>query len=207
METSAAAPPVRIEKLVNSSELVGHSRLQGPERERVGGSARAVENPASRIFRAPPERVFRLFTDTATIPYVLAPYPRSVTIEKLDFRKGGHYSFLVKMDDGSSIPWRVPRNRSSPAGDQHVRSRCVPQSLRCRDGPLRAGRGLHPHDCPLDVSAVGRPGQDGGTRDERGRHDHLGERRGTPREGMARSYRAPSIGEGRWRERSPPIYT
>ncbi|HEY6238594.1 MAG TPA: SRPBCC domain-containing protein [Thermoplasmata archaeon] len=57
----------------------------------------------SRIFRAPPERVFRLFTDPATLPYVFAPDPRSVTIEKIDFRKGGHYSIAVKQDDGSSI--------------------------------------------------------------------------------------------------------
>src|SRR5271170_1180175 len=63
----------------------------------------AVENQVSRIFRAPPERVFRLFTDAATLPYVFAPDPRSVTIEKLEFRKGGHYSIAVKMNDGSTV--------------------------------------------------------------------------------------------------------
>jgi uncharacterized protein YndB with AHSA1/START domain len=62
-----------------------------------------VENQVTRIFRAPPERVFHLFTDPATIPYVFAPDPRSVTIEKFDFRKGGTYSIRVKMDDGSSV--------------------------------------------------------------------------------------------------------
>jgi uncharacterized protein YndB with AHSA1/START domain len=62
-----------------------------------------VETQVSRIFRAPPERVFHLFTDAATLPYVFAPDPRSVTIEKLDFRKGGKYSIRVKLDDGSSV--------------------------------------------------------------------------------------------------------
>jgi uncharacterized protein YndB with AHSA1/START domain len=62
----------------------------------------AVENQVSRMFRAPLERVFHLFTDPATLPYVFSPDPGSVTIEKLEFRKGGKYSIRVKMDDGSS---------------------------------------------------------------------------------------------------------
>jgi uncharacterized protein YndB with AHSA1/START domain len=62
-----------------------------------------TENQVSRIFHAPAERVFRLFTDPATIPYVFAPDPKSVTIEKLDFRKGGHYSILVRTNDGSTL--------------------------------------------------------------------------------------------------------
>lgn len=62
-----------------------------------------VENQVSRIFRAPLERVFRLFTDPATLPYVFAPDPRSVTVEQLDFRKGGRYSIAVRGDDGSTI--------------------------------------------------------------------------------------------------------
>jgi len=62
-----------------------------------------AETQVSRIFRAPPERVFHLFTDPATLPYVFSPDPRSVTIEKLDFRKGGKYSIRVKLDDGSLV--------------------------------------------------------------------------------------------------------
>jgi uncharacterized protein YndB with AHSA1/START domain len=62
----------------------------------------AVENQVSRLFHAPIERVFRMFTDPATLPYVFSPHPESVTIEKLDFRKGGLYSISVKQDDGSS---------------------------------------------------------------------------------------------------------
>ena len=62
-----------------------------------------LESQVTRIFRAPPERVFHLFTDPATLPYVFAPDPHSVTIERLDFRKGGKYSIRVRMDDGALV--------------------------------------------------------------------------------------------------------
>jgi uncharacterized protein YndB with AHSA1/START domain len=62
-----------------------------------------VENRVSRIFRAPRERVFHLFTDRETLPYVFARDPKTVTIEKLEFRKGGHYSVSTRQDDGKVI--------------------------------------------------------------------------------------------------------
>jgi len=79
------------------------SNRKGPHEPIVFSQPGPSENRVSRIFRAPPERVFRLFTDPATLPYVYAPDPKSVTIEKFEFRKGGQYSFRVKMDDGSSV--------------------------------------------------------------------------------------------------------
>jgi uncharacterized protein YndB with AHSA1/START domain len=66
----------------------------------------AVENQVTRIFRAPIERVFHLFTDPTTLPYVFSPDPSSVTIEMLDFRKGGKYAIRVKTDDGSSVRFK-----------------------------------------------------------------------------------------------------
>lgn len=62
-----------------------------------------LENQVSRIFRAPVDRVFHLFTARETVPYVFSPHPERVTVEKLEFRKGGQYSISVKQDDGSSI--------------------------------------------------------------------------------------------------------
>jgi uncharacterized protein YndB with AHSA1/START domain len=62
-----------------------------------------VDREVTRIFRAPVERVFRLFTDRATLPYVMAPDPNAVTIEQLEFRKGGKFSIRIKQADGSSI--------------------------------------------------------------------------------------------------------
>lgn len=63
----------------------------------------AVENQVSRVFRASPERVFHLFTDVATIPYVFARDPRTVTVEKLEFRTGGKYSIQVMQEGGKSV--------------------------------------------------------------------------------------------------------
>ena len=80
------------------------NRSRGAPHESIAFSQpSAVETQVTRIFRAPPARVFHLFTDPATLPYVFAPDPRSVTIEKLDFRKGGKYSIRVKMDDGTFV--------------------------------------------------------------------------------------------------------
>jgi uncharacterized protein YndB with AHSA1/START domain len=81
----------------------GTSTRRRPHEPTVFSQPSAVENQVIRVFRAPPERVFRLFTDAATIPYVFAPDPRSVTIEKLDFREGGKYVLAVKLDDGSTV--------------------------------------------------------------------------------------------------------
>lgn len=79
------------------------SNRRGPHALTVFSQPSEVETQVTRIFRAPQERVFHLFTDAATLPYVFAPDPRSVTIEQLDFRTGGHYSILVKLDDGRSV--------------------------------------------------------------------------------------------------------
>jgi|HubBroStandDraft_1064217.scaffolds.fasta_scaffold56286_2 uncharacterized protein YndB with AHSA1/START domain len=80
------------------------SRSRGiPHEPTVFSQPSEDTNQVSRVFRAPPERVFHLFTDVATIPYVYASDPRSVTIEKFEFRPGGRYSIRVKMDDGTSI--------------------------------------------------------------------------------------------------------
>jgi uncharacterized protein YndB with AHSA1/START domain len=62
-----------------------------------------VDREVTRIFRAPVERVFHLFTDPETLPYVMSPDPRGVTIEQLEFRKGGKFSIRIKQGDGSSL--------------------------------------------------------------------------------------------------------
>ncbi len=60
-------------------------------------------NRATRLFRASPERVFRFFTDLATLPYVWATDPNTVHIEKMDVRPGGKYSLTVRVADGSTL--------------------------------------------------------------------------------------------------------
>jgi uncharacterized protein YndB with AHSA1/START domain len=81
------------------------SRKRSPE-SIVFSQPSPLDSEVSRIFRAPPERVFRLFTDPATIPYLFAPDPESVTIERLDFRVGGRYSIAARMDDGTIVRFK-----------------------------------------------------------------------------------------------------
>jgi uncharacterized protein YndB with AHSA1/START domain len=61
-----------------------------------------LENQVSRIFHAPRERVFRLFTDPATLPVVWSPDPSRVTVESVDFRTGGRFAIRVRGEDGTS---------------------------------------------------------------------------------------------------------
>ncbi len=59
-----------------------------------------LENEVTRLFHAPPDRVFRFFTDPATLPYAFASDLSKVTVEKLEVRPGGHYSVLIHFKDG-----------------------------------------------------------------------------------------------------------
>jgi uncharacterized protein YndB with AHSA1/START domain len=59
------------------------------------------ENRASRLFRASPERVFRLFTDRATVPLVLSEDPGRINLEVYDFRPGGRFSFVFPLKNGT----------------------------------------------------------------------------------------------------------
>lgn len=55
-----------------------------------------IRNQVTRLYHAPRERVFQLFTESATIQNTWSEDPGRVTIEELDFRPGGKYSFLVR---------------------------------------------------------------------------------------------------------------
>ena len=59
-----------------------------------------LENEVTRLFHAPPERVFRFFTDPATLPYAFAPDLRKVTVEQMDIRTGGRFSVVVHFTSG-----------------------------------------------------------------------------------------------------------
>jgi uncharacterized protein YndB with AHSA1/START domain len=85
---------------------VGTSSRRRSQEPMVFSQPSALENQVSRLFHAPLEKVFSVFTDPATIPYVFSPDPGSVTVERYEFRKGGHYSIAVKQEDGSSIRYQ-----------------------------------------------------------------------------------------------------
>ena len=60
------------------------------------------ENAVTRVFHAPIDRVFRVFTDPVYAPSVFAENPADATIEEMDVRPGGRFSIVVRGRDGST---------------------------------------------------------------------------------------------------------
>ncbi|HTT16779.1 MAG TPA: SRPBCC domain-containing protein [Thermoplasmata archaeon] len=65
-----------------------------------------LENQVVRLFRAPPERLFQLFTDPSTVALVFTTDPSRATVERYDFRPGGGYSIVVRGQDGGECRFR-----------------------------------------------------------------------------------------------------
>lgn len=61
-----------------------------------------METRMSRVFRASPARVFKLWNDPATIPAIWDADPTKVTIEKFDYRVGGEFSIRVRGEGDAS---------------------------------------------------------------------------------------------------------
>jgi uncharacterized protein YndB with AHSA1/START domain len=62
-----------------------------------------LENRVTRLFRAPVQRVFHLFTDRSTAPLIFSSHPERVDIEEMDFRPGGRYRIRVRQENGSTV--------------------------------------------------------------------------------------------------------
>jgi len=55
-----------------------------------------TETVMTRVFRAPPAKVFKLWNDPATIPAIWDADPTKVNIEKFEYRVGGQFSIRVR---------------------------------------------------------------------------------------------------------------
>ncbi len=77
------------------------SSMKGRERA-VFSQPDELENAASRLFHAPIDRVFRVFTDPLYAPSIWAENPADVKVEEMDVRPGGRFSILVRNRDGST---------------------------------------------------------------------------------------------------------
>lgn len=60
----------------------------------------------SRIYDAPPERVYDAWTDPKTAEKFLGPGNVKATEIKMDVRVGGTYGLVMVMEDGSRMPVR-----------------------------------------------------------------------------------------------------
>jgi uncharacterized protein YndB with AHSA1/START domain len=57
-----------------------------------------------RVFDAPRERVFAVYTDPELIPEWWGPRGTTATVEEMDVRPGGRWRFLIRNSDGSEVP-------------------------------------------------------------------------------------------------------
>ena len=60
----------------------------------------------SRIFNAPPERVWRIYTDPAMIPKWWGPRTLSTVVDAMDVRVGGRWRYIQNDGNGNTFAFR-----------------------------------------------------------------------------------------------------
>ena len=92
-----------------------------------------LEITTTRIFNAPPEAVWRAWTDPAQITHWWGPIGFSTTIHKMDFRPGGEWNLTMHGPDGTDYenrkifkeifyPTRLVMLPSGPPATHHDRN-------------------------------------------------------------------------------------
>ncbi len=59
-----------------------------------------------RVFDAPRDRVFAIYTDPALIPEWWGPHGTTAIVDRMDLRVGGGWRFVIRDDDGSETAFR-----------------------------------------------------------------------------------------------------
>lgn len=72
------------------------------------------ESSITRIFDAPPERVFKASTDPKLIPLWWGPRRFTTTVEKMDARPGGSWRFIHRDADGNEFAFHGVYHEISP---------------------------------------------------------------------------------------------
>jgi uncharacterized protein YndB with AHSA1/START domain len=67
-----------------------------------------------RVFDAPRDRVFAVYTDPALIPEWWGPYGTTTTVDKMDARTGGDWRFVVRDKDGTESGFRGAYREVTP---------------------------------------------------------------------------------------------
>ena len=67
-----------------------------------------------RVFNAPRDRVFAVYTDPELIPEWWGPHDTTATVEKMDVRTGGDWRFLVRTSDGQETGFRGTYREVTP---------------------------------------------------------------------------------------------
>ena len=67
-----------------------------------------------RVFNAPRDRVFALYTDPELIPEWWGPYGTTAVVDEMDVRTGGRWRFVVRTSDGSESGFRGAYREVTP---------------------------------------------------------------------------------------------
>jgi uncharacterized protein YndB with AHSA1/START domain len=67
-----------------------------------------------RVFEAPRDRVFAVYTDPALIPEWWGPHGTTTTVDRMDARTGGDWRFVVRNADGSETGFRGTYREVTP---------------------------------------------------------------------------------------------
>ena len=59
-----------------------------------------------RVFDAPRDRVFAVYTDPALIPEWWGPRDTTTAVDRMDVRRGGSWRFVIRNSDGSETGFR-----------------------------------------------------------------------------------------------------
>jgi uncharacterized protein YndB with AHSA1/START domain len=67
-----------------------------------------------RVFDAPRDRVFAVYTDPALIPEWWGPRGTTAIVDRMDVRPGGSWRFVMRDEDGSETAFRGTYREISP---------------------------------------------------------------------------------------------
>jgi len=67
-----------------------------------------------RIFDAPRERVFSVFTDAELIPEWYGPHDTTTIVDQMDVKAGGSWRFVIRNSDGSETGFRGTYREVTP---------------------------------------------------------------------------------------------
>jgi len=92
----------------------------------------------SRVFDAPPELVFRSWTDAVQLPLWFAPHGCSVSFRQLDIRSGGSFHSCIRTPDGYEC-WCIGEYREVVTNERIVFTMAVANAAGERMEPTAVG--------------------------------------------------------------------
>ena len=67
-----------------------------------------------RVFDAPRDRVFSVYTDPELVPEWYGPHGTTAIVDEMDVRAGGNWRFVIRNEDGSETGFRGTYREVTP---------------------------------------------------------------------------------------------